>query len=188
MFFADRFVVAGTVWNAAVFGRPSISGYTFPVIVGDQTPELATGGTGDYALASGTNALANAGGLSADTGAGAGNNNDTAIDIGTNSTGANAPESAFAGNGDLTGNVDAIANPSGATGSNDTAIDIGDNGSLASSPLTGADGAFAGGGVLSDKPGAATTTPRSPSATSTAGVMAPRPSPATMTAPAVTAT
>jgi hypothetical protein len=57
------------------------------------------GGTGDYALASGSDALAYAGGRSGDTGA----DNDTAIDIGTNTGGA---DGALAGNSDLPGGTE----------------------------------------------------------------------------------
>jgi hypothetical protein len=112
------------------------------IAIGDGASANANGGSGDFAFADGSGALASAGGLSADTGA----NDDTAIDIGTNSTGNSLPDGAFAGNDDL------IGNNTGGTGSGDTAIDIGNNTADPSiagpMPDSGHDGAFAGAGGL----------------------------------------
>jgi hypothetical protein len=110
---------------------------------GDGAKAVAEGGTGDYALADGTNALANAG----DSAAGAtGSNFDSAIDIGSNpdpSSIVGFPDGAFAGNGSLIGGTDV------GTSSNDTAIDIGSNGVDSGAPLDGGNsGAFAGAGQL----------------------------------------
>jgi hypothetical protein len=112
----------------------------------------ATGGTGDYALADGTDALAKAG----DSAAGAtGSNSDSAIDIGNNadpSTYPGAPDGAYAGAGSLIGGTDSTG-----TDSNDTAIDIGNNGvsTDASFPGDGGNtGAFAGDGQLIGASGA----------------------------------
>jgi hypothetical protein len=100
----------------------------FAIAYGDGAIASAQGGTGDFALAYGSGAYAGAGGIGSDTGA----DDDTAIDIGTN-TGLR-DDGAFAGNGDLDG-------LGGGTGSGDTAIDIGNN--------TGTvDGSFAGAGGL----------------------------------------
>ena len=112
------------------------------IAIGDGAGANANGGSGDFAFADGSGAVASAGGLSTDAGA----NDDTAIDIGTNSTGAYLPDGAFAGNDDLIGNI------TGGTGSGDTAIDIGNNTADPSiggqMPDGGHDGAFAGAGGL----------------------------------------
>jgi hypothetical protein len=101
------------------------------IAFGNGASASAVGGTGDFALASGSGADALAGGVTSDTGA----DNDTAIDIGNNTSPNNA-EGAWAGNSDLAGATD------GGTGSGDTAIDIGNNSGLE-------DGAFAGAGGVS---------------------------------------
>jgi hypothetical protein len=103
------------------------------IAYGDGAHASAQGGTGDYALADGGGANAVSGGLGGDTGA----DDDTAIDIGTN-TGA-FDDGSFAGNGDLDGF-------GGGTGSGDTAIDIGNNSGFFS-------GSFAGAGGLGSVPG-----------------------------------
>jgi hypothetical protein len=86
----------------------------FAIAYGDGAIASAQGGTGDFALAYGSGAYAGAGGIGSDTGA----DDDTAIDIGTN-TGLR-DDGAFAGNGDLDG-------LGGGTGNGDTAIDVGNN-------------------------------------------------------------
>jgi hypothetical protein len=113
---------------------------------GDGAKAIAEGGTGDTAMASGTNALAEAG----STTAGATNFNfDSATDIGTNadpSTYTGAPDGAYAGGGSLIGGVD-----SGTGSSNDTAFDIGnDTGTNTTSGDFdgGNSGAFAGDSAL----------------------------------------
>jgi hypothetical protein len=98
------------------------------IAYGNGATAVAEGGTGDYALASGTNALAEAGSLTASSG----NNFDAAYDIGNNTGG--PYNGAFAGGNSLTGDPDL------GTSSHDTAIDIGDNGGSNS-------GAYAGNGV-----------------------------------------
>ena len=106
--------------------------YDFAIAYGAGASATAEGGTGDYALASGTNALAEAGSLTATSG----NNWDAAYDIGNNvDPYPNSPDGAFAGAGSLYGN------PDNGTSSHDTAIDIGNNSG-------GGDGAFSGDGQL----------------------------------------
>jgi len=105
------------------------------IAFGDGASATAEGGTGDYALASGTNALANAGSLTA-----TGDNFDSAIDIGNNadpSSYVGPHYGAYAGGASLIGGTDT------GTNSNDTAIDIG-NDSPVSSSDGGTSGAFAG--------------------------------------------
>ena len=107
----------------------------------------AEGGTGDYALADGTYALANAGSLT-----GTGDNDDSAIDIGNNTTtgAVGAPDGAYAGAGSLIGGTDSTG-----TDSNDSAIDIGNNGLDPSEALNGGNtGAFAGDAQLIGASGA----------------------------------
>jgi hypothetical protein len=104
--------------------------YGLAIAYGDGAYAYGGGGTGDFALASGTDAYAAAG-----SGITSGNNYDSAIDIGNNS-GVN--DGAFAGVGCL---VLGGACASGVTDSHDTAIDIGNNGGTNS-------GAFAGNGDL----------------------------------------
>ena len=106
----------------------------FAIAFGDGAYASAQGGTGDFALADGSGAEALAGGLSGDTGA----DDDSAIDIGTN-TGLFG-DGSFAGNGDLEGGQGS------GTGSGDTAIDIGNNSGLY-------DGSRAGAGGLLGEPG-----------------------------------
>jgi hypothetical protein len=94
--------------------------YGLAIAYGDGAAAYAEGGTGDYALASGTNANAEAGSL--DLGA-TGNNFDTAVDIGNNGDDAFLDNAgAYAGNGSLQeGGTDV------GTDSNDTAYDFGNN-------------------------------------------------------------
>ena len=111
------------------------------IAFGDGASATAQGGIGDYALADGTNALANAGSL---TSGATGFNFDSAIDIGNNATGVGGvADGAYAGGASLIGGTD-----SGAS-SNDSAIDIGNN-----SAAGGQSGAFAGDGPLTDGTGA----------------------------------
>jgi hypothetical protein len=111
--------------------------YGLAIAYGDGAKAIAEGGTGDYALASGTNAFAGAGSLT-----GTGNNYDTAVDIGNNAdpdTLTGPPDGAYAGGGSLiVGNLDS------GTNSHDTAIDIGNNGTGNEFPSGGQSGAFAG--------------------------------------------
>jgi hypothetical protein len=111
------------------------------IAFGDGASATAEGGTGDYALASGNDALANAGSL---TEGATGNNFDIAEDIGNNTTGGGgAPDGAYAGAGSLIG-----ATSSAGTDSNDSAYDFGNNG-LDSDALSGGNtGAFSGDGAL----------------------------------------
>jgi hypothetical protein len=103
--------------------------YGLAIAFGDGAEAYAEGGTGDYALASGTNALAGAGSVTAS----AGNNYDSAYDIGNNS---DIGDGAYAGAGSLNGGTDS------ATSSHDTAIDIGNN--TGAGGDGGNSGAFAG--------------------------------------------
>ena len=105
------------------------------IAFGDGASATAEGGTGDYALASGTNALANAGSL---TSGATGNNFDSAVDIGNNApVGVGVvPDGAYAGAGSLDGGVDS------GTSSNDSAYDFGNNGPDGAE--NGTNGAFAG--------------------------------------------
>jgi hypothetical protein len=105
------------------------------IAFGDGASATAQGGIGDYALASGTNALANAGSL---TSGATGNNFDSAVDIGNNSAGVG--DGAYAGAGSLDGGVDS------GTSSNDSAYDFGNNGP--DGALNGTNGAFAGDSAL----------------------------------------
>jgi hypothetical protein len=92
------------------------------IAFGDGANASAEGGTGDYALASGTDANAEAGSLASGA---TGNNFDSAVDIGHNG--------AYAGNGSLQGLTDV------GTDSNDSAYDFGNN-----SAGVGYTGAFSG--------------------------------------------
>jgi hypothetical protein len=105
------------------------------IAFGDGASATAQGGTGDYALADGTNALANAGSL---TSGATGNNFDSAVDIGNNApVGVGVvPDGAYAGAGSLDGGVDS------GTSSNDSAYDFGNNGPDGAE--NGTNGAFAG--------------------------------------------
>jgi hypothetical protein len=118
---------------------------------GDGAKAIAEGGTGNYALADGTDALAKAGSLT-----GTDDNYDRAIDIGSNpdpSSIPGAPDGAYAGGASLIGGTDS----SGAS-SDDTAIDIGSNGVDTTAPSFPGDGgntgAFAGDGGLVGASGA----------------------------------
>jgi hypothetical protein len=106
--------------------------YGLAIAFGDGAKAWAEGGTGDYALASGTNANAEAGSLASGA---TGNNFDTAVDIGNNGSDAFTNNAgAYAGNGSLVfGGTDV------GTDSNDSAYDIGNN-----SAGTQDSGAFAG--------------------------------------------
>jgi hypothetical protein len=151
--------------------------YGLAIAYGDGAKAIAEGGTGDYALASGTNAFAGAGSLT-----GTGNNYDTAVDIGNNAdpdTLTGAPDGAYAGGASLVGNGDS------GTNSHDTAIDIGNNGTGSEFPSGGQSGAFAGdSNLLSFTGGPATVTPHTPTAASTASAMARSQAGATTTTPA----
>jgi hypothetical protein len=108
--------------------------YGLAIAYGDGANATAEGGFGNYALASGTDAVAKAG----STAAGATTfNYNTAIDIGNNASGTGGSDGAFAGGASLIGNTDA------ASSSHNTAIDIGNNG-LDSDGNGGTSGAFAG--------------------------------------------
>ena len=115
--------------------------YDFAIAYGAGANATAEGGTGDYALADGTDALAKAGSTTAGA---TGYNYDSATDIGNNTAGgAGAPDGAYAGGGSLIGNVDT------GVSSNDSAIDIGNNGP--DGALGGNSGAFAGdSGLIGD--------------------------------------
>jgi hypothetical protein len=123
--------------------------YGLAIAYGSGADASAEGGTGDYALADGTYALAKAGSLT-----GTGDNDDSAIDIGNNvdpTTFPGAPDGAYAGGASLIGGTDT------GTSSDDTAIDIGNNGvsSDTSFPGDGGNtGAFAGDGGLIGASGA----------------------------------
>jgi hypothetical protein len=119
--------------------------YGLAIAFGDGADAYAAGGTGDYALASGTNALAFAGSLTTTA-----DNFDSAVDIGNNadpSSYEGADFGAYAGGASLLGSTDT------GTNSNDTAIDIGNNSPISFSD-GGTAGAFAGDGGLVDSIGA----------------------------------
>jgi hypothetical protein len=89
------------------------------IAFGDGAHASAEGGTGDYALASGTDANAEAGSLASGA---TGNNFDSAVDIGNNGSGYLTDNvGAYAGNGSLQGLTDV------GTDSNDSAYDFGNN-------------------------------------------------------------
>jgi hypothetical protein len=122
------------------------------IAFGDGASATAEGGTGDYALASGTNALA----LAGSTAVGANTSSfDSAVDIGTNadpSTYTGAPDGAYAGGGSLIGGVDSTGGSS-----HDSAYDIGNNTGTITTPGDfdgGNSGAFAGDGGLIGASGA----------------------------------
>jgi hypothetical protein len=106
--------------------------YGLAIAYGDGATAYAEGGTGDYALASGTDANAEAGSLAPSA---TGNNFDTAVDIGNNGSNASTDNvGAYAGNGSLLeGGTDV------GTDSNDSAYDFGNN-----SASESYSGAFAG--------------------------------------------
>jgi hypothetical protein len=130
--------------------------YGLAIAYGDGASATAEGGTGDYALADGTDALAKAGSTTADA---TGNNFDSAVDIGNNSNSIfvllPVLDGAYAGAGSLDGFTS-----SAGTDSYDTAIDIGNNGlgpfaSPVGPIMVGASsGAFAGDGALIGQTGA----------------------------------
>jgi hypothetical protein len=94
--------------------------YGLAIAFGDGAAAYAEGGTGDYALASGTHANAEAGSLASGA---TGNNFDTAVDIGNNGNDALANNvGAYAGNGSLQFGGHDVG-----TDSNDSAYDIGNN-------------------------------------------------------------
>jgi len=115
---------------------------------GANSTAIAEGGFGDNAMASGTNALAEAG----STAHGAtGFNFDSATDIGNNadpSSYVGAPDGAYAGGGSLIGGTDS------GTSSNDTAQVIGNMGTDNEALDGGNSGAFAGDGQLIGASGA----------------------------------
>jgi hypothetical protein len=94
--------------------------YDFAIAYGDGAYASAEGGTADYALASGTDANAEAGSLASGA---TGNNFDSAVDIGNNGSGyLTGNAGAYAGNGSLQfGGTDI------GTDSNDSAYDFGNN-------------------------------------------------------------
>jgi hypothetical protein len=123
--------------------------YDFAIAYGADSTAIAEGGTGNYAMADGTDALAKAGSTAAGS---TDSSYDSAVDIGNNadpSTYPGAPDGAYAGGGSLIGATD-----SGTAGSShDTAYDIGNNGVDPSEAGTfpgdgGNTGAFAGDGEL----------------------------------------
>src|ERR1700722_14030361 len=94
--------------------------YGLAIAFGDGATAYAEGGTGDYALASGTDANAEAGSLASGA---TGNNFDTAVDIGNNGSDAFTNNAgAYAGNGSL----EYLGTDAG-TDSNDSAFDFGNN-------------------------------------------------------------
>jgi hypothetical protein len=113
------------------------------IAFGNGASATAEGGTGNYALADGTDALAKAG----DSTSGAtGSDYNYAVDIGNNadpSTYPGAPDGAYAGAGSLIGNAASTAGDS-----HNTAIDIGNNGVDTETLTGGNSGAFAGDGGL----------------------------------------
>jgi trimeric autotransporter adhesin len=110
------------------------------IAYGDGSNATAEGGIGNFAMASGTNALAKAG----DSAAGAtGSDYNTAVDIGSNVNGVGAPDGAYAGASSLIGNAASIGGDS-----HNSAFDFGNNG-LSTDALNGGNsGAFAGDGGL----------------------------------------
>jgi hypothetical protein len=126
--------------------------YGLAIAYGDGASATAEGGSGDYALADGTDALANSGSTTAGA---TGNNFDSAIDVGNNDSNFIVPSGAFAGAGSLAG-----LTSSAGTDSHDTAIDIGNNGlapfvtPMGTANVGGLSGAFAGDGALIGKTGA----------------------------------
>jgi hypothetical protein len=134
----DLFPTAGNEASATTVAGQ----FGLAIAFGDGAKATAEGGIGNYALADGTNALANAG----STTEGASNfNYNSAVDIGNNvdhTTYIGAPDGAYAGGGSLIGNTDA----EGSLGSShNTAIDIGNNGVDAEGLNDGGNsGAFAG--------------------------------------------
>jgi hypothetical protein len=117
--------------GSAVADSGTAGNYDLAIAYGPDSYALAEGGTGDYALADGSDANAEAGSENASSG----NNYDSAYDIGNNTGG--PFEGAFAGGASLVGGTD------DGTNSHDTAYDIGNNGSDGSYS-----GAFAGDGTL----------------------------------------
>jgi hypothetical protein len=120
--------------------------FGFAIAYGDHATAIAEGGTGNYALADGTYALAKAGSTAANA---TGFNYNTAEDIGNNvnpSTYPGAPDGAYAGGGSLIGNTDAAGT---LASSHNSAFDIGNNG-VSTGPFPpgtgdgGNSGAFAG--------------------------------------------
>jgi hypothetical protein len=106
--------------------------YGLAIAYGDGAFAAAEGGTGDYALASGSDANAEAGSLASGA---TGNNFDSAVDIGNNFPGDLLDNvGAYAGNGSLQYQGTDVG-----TDSNDTAYDVGNN-----SAGEGNAGAFAG--------------------------------------------
>jgi hypothetical protein len=137
----------GTATATTVAGQ-----YGLAIAEGDGAKAIAEGGTGDYALADGTDALAKAG----STAAGATTSSyDSAVDIGNNAdptTYPGAPDGAYAGAGSLIGGVDSAGGSS-----HDSAYDIGNNGVDTETDYPGDggnSGAFAGDGQLIGASGA----------------------------------
>jgi hypothetical protein len=118
--------------------------YDFAIAYGAGANATAEGGYGDYALASGTNALAHAGSM---TPGATGFNFNVAEDIGNNTLGGGgAHDGAYAGGGSLIGNTDATdATGHVVASSNNAAYDFGNNGlTTGVAPTGGNSGAFAG--------------------------------------------
>jgi hypothetical protein len=109
--------------------------YGLAVAIGDGANAYAGGGTGDYALADGNDALALAGSYTATT-----DDYDTAVDVGNNVNpvgSLNLTDGAYAGGGSLFGGPDDGIN------AHDSAYDFGNNG-LDSNGYGGDSGTFAG--------------------------------------------
>jgi hypothetical protein len=135
----DLFPTAGNEATATTVAGQ----FGLAIAFGDGAKAVAEGGTGNYALADGTDALALAG--STATGATT-SSYDSAIDIGNNvdpSTYVGAPDGAYAGGGSLIGGADSTGGSS-----HDTSIDIGNNGVDTETLNGGNSGAFAGDGEL----------------------------------------
>jgi hypothetical protein len=136
----DLFPTAGNEATATTVAGQ----FGLAIAFGNGANAVAEGGTGNYALADGTDALAKAG----DSASGAtGSDYNYAVDIGNNvdpTSYPGAPDGAYAGAASLIGNTVAGAG----TGSHDTAIDIGNNGVDTETLSGGNSGAFAGAGGL----------------------------------------
>ena len=134
----DLFSTAGNEATATTVAGE----YGLAIAYGNGANAIAEGGTGDYALASGTNALAHAGSLTATSGF----DYDTAEDIGNNTAGGvGAPDGAYAGGGSLlAGDHDSVGT---AVSSHDSAYLFGNTGPD-TADAGGNSGAFAGDGQL----------------------------------------
>lgn len=120
-------------------GAEGNGNFDLAIAYGADSSATAEGGTGDYALADGTYALANAGST---TSGATGFNYDYAEDIGNNpdpTSYVGAPDGAYAGGGSLIGNTDATT-----ASSHDTAYFFGNGGTDGATTDGGNSGAFAG--------------------------------------------